>query len=140
MAYDLDIAARIRRQLARRKNVVEKKMFGGICFLINGRMCCGILQDEMIVRVAKGEQDALLALPHVRVMDFTGRPMKGFVNVERAGLRTAAALKRWVARGAAVAAESSVTRRRAAESGRGAGPHRGAQSTRQARPGRVRNT
>lgn len=108
MAYDETLAVRIRTALAATAGVTERKMFGGLCFLIDGRMCCGILQDEMIVRVAKGEQATLLQQPDVRVMDFTGRPMKGFVTVRRSGLRTPTALKRWIARGAAVAAASPV--------------------------------
>lgn len=132
MAYDKTLAARIRTALAATAGVTERKMFGGLCFLIDGRMCCGILQDEMIVRVAKGEQAALLQQPDVRVMDFTGRPMKGFVTVRRSGLRTPTALKRWIDRGAAVAAASPV---------KAGGRARSANSDQPARPAKkVRNT
>ena len=63
-------------------------MFGGLCFLIHGNMCCGVLQDELVLRLDPKRAQALLSGPHTRPMDFTGRPMKGFVFVETGGLAT----------------------------------------------------
>jgi len=96
MAYDEKLAGRIRRLLARRGSITERKMFGGLAFLADGRMCCGVLGEDLVVRVAREHYAAALARPHVRPMDFTGRPLAGFLFVAPAGVRTAAALARWV--------------------------------------------
>ncbi|MGD9903630.1 MAG: TfoX/Sxy family protein [Vicinamibacterales bacterium] len=98
MSYDLDLAARVRRALAHRPDLVEKHMFGGICFMVRGHMCCGVTDDDLMVRLEPAEADALADEPHVRPMDFTGRPMRGFLFVDADGLSTPAALKAWVDR------------------------------------------
>tara|TARA_B100000809_G_C15127900_1_gene527066 strand:+ start:406 stop:867 length:462 start_codon:yes stop_codon:yes gene_type:complete len=89
MAYDEGLAQRVRELLEERweeLEVIEKKMFGGLCFMVQGNMCCGILQDDMMVRVgAEGHADAL-AQPHARPMDFTGKAMKGMVYVGPEGV------------------------------------------------------
>lgn len=106
MAYDETLAMRIRAALDDRDDVVdvvEKKMFGGLCFLVAGSMACGILGDELLARVGPDAYDAALARPHTRMMDFTGRPLRGFVVVAPSGLRTAAALRRWIDAGVAFA-------------------------------------
>jgi TfoX/Sxy family transcriptional regulator of competence genes len=101
MSYDEKLAARIRAVLAPRGDVVEKKMFGGLCFMVNGAMCCGLTKSDFMVRVGpEGYEDAL-AQPHARPMDFTGRPLKGMVYVAPEGLRSSAMLARWVGRGLA---------------------------------------
>ena len=71
-------------------------MFGGLCFLIHGNMCCGVLKEELVLRVEPERARALLTRPHTRPMDFTGRPLKGFVFIEPGGLRAARQLRTWV--------------------------------------------
>ena len=104
MAYDETLADRIRRVLGPRPHVTEKKMFGGVAFLLGGRMFCGIVKDDLMVRVGPGHYKAALAEAHVRPMDFTGRPMNGYVFVGPGGSRTEKALKKWVDQGVAFAA------------------------------------
>ena len=99
MVYDETLANRLRKQLGRQKGVTEKKMFGGLSFLLNGKMCCGVLKDILVVRVNPKESDKLLNEPNVRPMDFTGRPMKGFLYVSSAAYKTDKQLSAWVERG-----------------------------------------
>ena len=99
MAYDEELAERIRRALAGRQGVSEKKMFGGIAFMLRGNMFCGIVRDDLMVRVGLERHEEALAQPHARPMDFTGRPMRGMVYVGPEGCRTDEALKRWVEQG-----------------------------------------
>ena len=99
MAYDETLAQRIREVSRDRRVVVERKMFGGLAFLYRGRMCCGIVGNDLMIRVADDEFDAVMREPHVRPMDFTGKPLKGFVYVSPSGFRTPAALRAWLARG-----------------------------------------
>ncbi len=75
-------------------------MFGGLCFLVHGNMACGIVKDELMVRVGPNAYDNALAQPSARPMDFTGRPMRGMVYVGRPGLRTDPQVRRWAERGA----------------------------------------
>jgi TfoX/Sxy family transcriptional regulator of competence genes len=95
MAYDETLAARVRTLLAGRSDVSERKMFGGLTFMVAGNMCCGVLGDELIVRLDPEREDEALARPHARPMDFTGRPMRGFVTVHPEGLE-GDRLERWV--------------------------------------------
>ncbi|MBI3524717.1 MAG: TfoX/Sxy family protein [Betaproteobacteria bacterium] len=99
MGYDEKTAERVRRILSVRTDVVEKKMFGGLCFMVNGSMCCGITTTAFMVRVGPDQHQQALARPHVRPMDFTGRPLKGMIYVDPAGYKTDAALGKWVACG-----------------------------------------
>lgn len=96
MAFDTDLADRIRHQLSRKRNFSEKKMFGGICFLLNGNMCCGVLGNELIIRVKPGEGEAILKERHTRVFDFSGRPSKNMVYVGSRALEKDADLNRWL--------------------------------------------
>jgi TfoX N-terminal domain len=96
MAFDEALAARIRKRLGKRAGLTEKQMFGGLAFLLNGNMCVGIHGNEMIVRLDPGDTDDALKDRHVRLFDLTGRPMKGWILVARAGLRAPAALGRWI--------------------------------------------
>ena len=96
MAFDEELANRIRKLLVHRKGISEKKMFGGLSFLLYGKMCCGVLKDILVVRVNPKDSDALLKKPHVRPMDFTGRPMKGFLYVSRNGCKTEKQLCEWI--------------------------------------------
>ena len=104
MAYDEKLAGRIRKLLAKRKAIAEKKMFGGLAFLLNGNMCCGIHGGEMIVRLNPEETDAALAEPHTRIFDLSGRPMKGWLLVEPAGVASESTLAKWVGMGVNYAA------------------------------------
>jgi TfoX/Sxy family transcriptional regulator of competence genes len=99
MAYDEELAARIRRVFASRDDVEEHRMFGGIAFMVNGHMACGILKDELMVRVGPEAHDEALTKPHVRKLDFTKRPMRGFVIVARDGISSPRSLGAWIRRG-----------------------------------------
>lgn len=99
MAYDEILAERIRTLLFRRKGITERRMFGGLAFMVGGNMACGIVKDELMVRVGPDGYDDALAQPHARPMDFTKRPMRGMVYVGTVGFRTDEDLKAWVERG-----------------------------------------
>ena len=119
VAYDELLAQRIRDVLADRGDVVERKMFGGIAFMVGGRMACGPQGDRLIVRI--GEQAAAKHIGEANVgpMDFTGRVMKAFATIEPGGLRTAAQLRKWVDMAAEFAtSERPETKRRRPRSGR----------------------
>ncbi len=103
MAYDEALAERIRDLLTRRSDVAERRMFGGLCFLVGGHMACGIVGDELMVRVGPEAYEDRLARPHARVMDFTGRISKNMVYVGIQGFETAEALEDWVGAGVAFA-------------------------------------
>ncbi|HYE85933.1 MAG TPA: TfoX/Sxy family protein [Vicinamibacterales bacterium] len=111
MAYDDVLAERVRGALRRRSNITERKMFGGVAFLLNGRMCCGVAGSDLVVRVVDAEMRRALARRHVRPMDLTGRPLRGFVFVSPQGLRTDAALSTWVAEGLRYVQENYGTAR-----------------------------
>ena len=100
MAYNETLAARVRKTLSRHKAVAEIKMFGGLCFTLHGNMCCGVLKSDLVLRVRPEDAPRYLAAPHVRPMDFTGRPMKNFLYVDPAGLKTATSLQKWIKRAA----------------------------------------
>lgn len=100
MAYDETLAERVRGVLEDNERVTERKMFGGLAFMLDGHMFCGIVKDELMLRLGPEGEDAALDRPHVRPMDFTGRPMSGMVFVAQDGLR-GAALRRWVEEAAA---------------------------------------
>jgi hypothetical protein len=105
MAYDEKLAERIRMYLAKRKGLVEKKMFGGVAFLLNGNMTCGVHDNELIVRLAPEDTDKALARKNTRVFDLSGgRPMKGWILVDPAGLKTEKELAEWVNTGVRYAA------------------------------------
>ncbi len=114
MAYDDQLAERMRGILAGAPGVDEKKMFGGVAFLKEGKMFCGIVKDDLMVRVGPEHYDAALAEAHVRPMDFTGRPMNGYVFVGPGGTRTEKAIKSWVDLGAAFVAtlDGGATKKR----------------------------
>ena len=96
MAYDEQLASRLRRTLAAQEGLEERRMFGGLAFLLRGHMCCGIVGDTLMVRVGPERHGEALERPHARPMDFTGRPMRGMVFVAPAGVRNEAALRSWV--------------------------------------------
>ena len=99
MAYDEGLAERIRGVLGEEPGVSEKRMFGGVAFLVGGRMSVGIVQDKLMVRVGPESYDRVLKERHARQMDFTGRPMKGFIYVVPSGYESDADLERWVCLG-----------------------------------------
>ena len=98
MAYSESLARRIRHVLARRRNIVEKKMFGGVGFLLHGNMCVGVWKDSLIARIGPESYEQALSEPHVRPFDVTGRPMKGWVMVEPDGIEPDEGLADWVRR------------------------------------------
>lgn len=100
MAYDEELAERVRDELAGRGGVTEKKMFGGLAFMVDGHMACGIVGDELMLRLGAEGADAALDEPNVRPMDFTGRPITTMVFVGRDGLH-GEALHGWVGRAVA---------------------------------------
>ncbi len=99
MAYDEKLADRVREVLARRRGVTEKKMFGGLAFMVNGHMTCGVLGEDLMVRVGPDAYEAALKRVGCRPMDFTGRAMKGMVYVSPRGHRRKASLEAWVKMG-----------------------------------------
>jgi len=103
MAYDEGLATRVRDFLGDRPGLAEKKMFGGLAFLLHGNMACGVHGDELIVRVAADAADVALAEPGTRPFDLTGRPMKGWILVDADGHAEDGDLRRWVDRGVAYA-------------------------------------
>lgn len=96
MAYDEGVAERIRDIFIDRDDVLEKKMFGGIAFMLKGHMCCGVIKDSLMARVGPEQYPAALKKKHAREMDFTGKPMTGFVYVKPAGFETDTQLNEWV--------------------------------------------
>lgn len=104
MAYDPGLAQRVREILEEQTLFNEKKMFGGICYLVNGNMACGILNDDLIVRVGPKKYEDFLKLPDARKFDITGKPMKGWVMVSFKGYESDKDLIKWVKRGLTFAA------------------------------------
>jgi TfoX/Sxy family transcriptional regulator of competence genes len=100
MSYDEKLAERVRASLTHRQGVTEKKMFGGLAFLLDEKMFCGILGEDLMVRVGPERYEAVLDEAHVRPMDFTGRPMKGYVFVGPGGSRNTKAVRKWIAQAA----------------------------------------
>lgn len=96
MAYDEGLAQRVREYLHELKHVEEKKMFGGLCFMVSRHMCCGILDDKLMARVGPDHYEQLLEKEHAFPMDFTGKPMRGMIYVKPDGLESDQDLKAWV--------------------------------------------
>lgn len=98
MAYDEQLADRLRTALVGQPGLEEKRMFGGISFMVAGQMCCGVLKDELIARIDPSDADELFKQPHVRPFDFSGRAMNGMAYVGQPALASDAELDRWVKR------------------------------------------
>jgi TfoX/Sxy family transcriptional regulator of competence genes len=96
MAFDETLAARIRLALRRKKNIVEKKMFGGVCFLLNGNMLVGVWKDSLIARLGPDQGEDALLEPHVKAFNITGKPMKNWIMVEPEGVEDDEQLKNWI--------------------------------------------
>jgi TfoX/Sxy family transcriptional regulator of competence genes len=112
MAHDESLARRLRSALLRttpegHEAIDERKMFGGLALLLDGSMCCGVIRDDLVVRTGAAGAMEALRRPHTRPMDFTGKPLKGFVYVAPAGVVTDAELDAWVAVGLASAREAA---------------------------------
>jgi hypothetical protein len=103
MAFDETLAQRIRTELLEIPGYSEKKMFGGIAFLFQGNMACGVIGSDLIVRVGADNHQAALAQPYTRVFDMTGRPMSGWVQVEASGVSSDTDLHDWILQGVAFA-------------------------------------
>jgi TfoX/Sxy family transcriptional regulator of competence genes len=96
MAYDEKLAKRIEAILEDTEGIATKQMFGGLCFLHNGNMVCGVTPNDMMVRVGKERYDDILQRKHARQMDFTGKPLAGMVYVSKEGCKSKSALKKWI--------------------------------------------
>lgn len=95
MAYDIVLADRIRAKVYRQPGFTEKQMFGGICYMLNGNVCTGVIKDEMVLRQDPGRTDELLRNKHIRVFDFSGRPMKGWFFIGLEGVESEEDLGYW---------------------------------------------
>jgi TfoX/Sxy family transcriptional regulator of competence genes len=104
MAYEEALADRVRDVLAARADLTERKMFGGIAFMIGGNMAVGVIDDDLMVRLDPADAEKALGEPHARPMDFTGRPMKGMLFVDSAGTAADEDLASWAEAGADFAA------------------------------------
>lgn len=100
MAYSEELAERIREAISDRPGVTERKMFGGVAWMVNGNMACGIIGEDLMVRLEREDAEAALAEAHVGRMEFTGRPMRGFIVVDAAGIEEPLQLGRWIDAGA----------------------------------------
>lgn len=104
MAYDEDLASRIELALEGKPNILAKKMFGGVGYLLNGNMACGVHKGFLIVRVGPETYEEAISAPHTRIFDMSGRPMKGWIMVEPDGFKSQELLLSWVNRGLSFAA------------------------------------
>ena len=96
MAFDEGVAQRLRRIFSGWKGITEKRMFGGIAFMDRGNMCCGVVNDALMARVGPGAYREALKRAHAREMDFTGKPLKGFVYLDAPGFAEEEQLRTWV--------------------------------------------
>ncbi|HSY77339.1 MAG TPA: TfoX/Sxy family protein [Bacteroidia bacterium] len=96
MAYNEKLADRVRESLVTVKKVEEKNMFGGVCFMVDGKMCIGVVDDEMMCRIDPNMDEIVLKKRGCRQMDFTGKPMKGYVFVGGEGMKTKDTYEYWI--------------------------------------------
>jgi TfoX/Sxy family transcriptional regulator of competence genes len=96
MAFNEKLSSRIREAIACLPNVEEKHMFGGVCYMLNGKMCVGVVKDEMMCRIDPAVYEESLSRKGVREMEFTGRPMKGYIFVSEEGMRTKKDFDHWI--------------------------------------------
>ena len=99
MAYDKKLADRIRKALAKQPKLTAREMFGGVGFMIRGNMACGVIKDELMVRIAKEATEATLKEAGARIFDFSGRPSPGWILVNQSVLTKPGELRAWVKRG-----------------------------------------
>ena len=112
MSFDEELAARIRHAVRDRTDITERRMFGGLSFLRHGKMCCGIVGHDLVVRVLHEEMPSVLRRAHVRPMDFTGKPLRGFVYVAPRGVATDDQLLEWIRKGLAITERDASPNRR----------------------------
>lgn len=98
MAVDEAVAERVRGALKGKRGIEEKRMFGGIAFMVRGHMCIGVIRNVLMARVGADAYDEALAEAHAREMDFTGKPLKGYVYVGPKGFATPTGLRKWIDR------------------------------------------
>jgi len=123
MAYDEGTAERLRKLLSARSDVVERQLMGGLCFMVNGHMCCSVSgRGGLLVRVGPDAHQSMLSEPHAGPMEMRGRIMTGFVRVAPEGYRTEAGLKKWLTR--AVDFVATMPRRTSVQRGMRQGPKR----------------
>ena len=115
MAYDEALAGRIREILGKSRGVTEKKMFGGLCFLLNGSMIGGVLKDQLVVKIGRQAHEKLGNPRHVRPFDFTGKPMMGIVYVAPQGLKSRKDLAKWLELGKNQAQNTALSKRSASK-------------------------
>jgi TfoX/Sxy family transcriptional regulator of competence genes len=96
MAYNEQLADRIRERLSNLEDVEEKKMMGGLAFMYNDKMCVGVIKDELMCRIDPDKQNELVELQGCRIMDFTGKPMKGFVLIDETGIKSNKDFNFWI--------------------------------------------
>jgi TfoX/Sxy family transcriptional regulator of competence genes len=96
MAYDENLANRVRERLEKLPVIEEKEMMGGLTFMVNGKMCIGIIKDEMMCRIDPELHETAVELTGCRTMDFTGKPMKGWIMIDSSGMRTPKELDYWI--------------------------------------------
>ena len=96
MAYDRGLVERVRSLLQRKAEFSERRMFGGLAFMVNGHMCCGVFKTDLVLRLAPETVIASLSEPNTRPMDFTGRPIRSLIYVDAMGIDAEEALERWI--------------------------------------------
>jgi len=99
MTFSERTVHQIRRAIGNTPGLSERPLYSGVAFMLRGNMCCGMIDDNLVVRVGPDTYDDALREPHTRPMDFTGRPLPGFVYVERAGFASSNSLRQWIDRG-----------------------------------------
>jgi TfoX/Sxy family transcriptional regulator of competence genes len=114
MAYDEKLSNRVRAILKDQSAFVEKKMFGGLAYMSQGKMFAGILNSDLVVRVGPEANEAVLKGLHTRPMDFTGKPMKGYIYVSPNGIKTAVQLRKWLTKGQRFVASLPPAKRKVA--------------------------
>ncbi|MHA4739077.1 TfoX/Sxy family protein [Dyadobacter sp. MSC1_007] len=96
MAFSESLSNRIREALADHPNVTEKRMFGGICYMVDDKMCVGVADDQMMCRIGEDAYESALERPGCHEMVFTGRPMKGYVFIDETGMKTESDFRYWI--------------------------------------------
>ena len=99
IAYDFSLGDRIKENLKGRRGITERKMFDGLSFLLKGKMVCGVIKNKLVARVNPKHYKELLTMPHTSIMDFNGKPLTGFIYVNKQGLKTDKSLQFWIDQG-----------------------------------------
>ncbi len=112
MSFDNQLAQRIREYLAPRQDVAEKQMMGGLIFMVNDKMCVGVIKDDLMVRIDPERREELLAKPGCRPMDFTRRRSKGFVFIEPSGIKDVGTFAFWLEAGLSFNSKARSSRKK----------------------------